>query len=362
MTYDLGAVRVRLDDPLAVATALGLVDGPRSVKRLARGILVRCPAHAERTPSCSIGATGNGVVWHCFACGAAGGVLELVATVARIDLRTDFRRVVEIAAAMTGIREDEPAPTFAPPPRPPEPERLDDETFDAIAQVIARRCPIDAAPDVAAYLDARGLYEAAAGELAALPADLDAQARLVDAIAADVGEDAWQRSGLANARGTFVFPAHRLVAFWRGPTGEVQTLQRRVLRGAGEPRYVFATRRSPLYPYGIERAAALGPAGEVAFCEGFLDALALRHLSARAGYDRLVLGLPGVGGWKQPWAQVAAARVAVVATDPDEAGEACADTLARDLYGAGALDVKRATPDGAHDWAEVLEREQGVAA
>ena len=111
---------------------------------------------------------------------------------------------------------------------PPEPERLDDATFTEIADVIRRRCPIDAASDVADYLAARGLYDAAAGELAALPASVAEQARLVDAIAADVGDDAWKRSGLARVDGSLVFPAHRLVAFWHGDDGAtVQTIQRR---------------------------------------------------------------------------------------------------------------------------------------
>lgn len=369
MTHDLRAVRARLDDPVAVATALGLIDGPRSYRRLTRGVQVRCPAHAERTPSCAIARTGAGVVWYCHGCKAGGDVLDLVAAVAGLDRARDFRRVVEFAAQLAGVRADAepPAAAFAPPPAA-EPARLDDDTFDALAGVIRRRCPVAGEVDAYRYLAARGLLDAAGPALAALPPDAAGQARLVAAIVAAVGPDAWARSGLASARsGGFVFPEHRLVAFWAGPgtDGLVQTIQRRRLRPdrAREEvgKYVFATGRRARWPYGLERADALGPGGEVAFCEGVLDALALRALCVRDRRDRLVLGLPGTT-WSQPWAQLAAGRVAVVATDPDAAGEAAAARIAADLWAAGALDVRRETPTGAADWAALLQRSHGEAA
>lgn len=362
MSDEADILRAHLCDPAALCTALGLLARRGTFARQARGVTVLCPWHDEHSPSCSVTVGSHGTVRAaCFGCHASGDALGLIAAVYHLDVRRDFREVMALAAQIAGL-DLERLGTHAPPPPPralpPEPERLDDETFAVIAAVIARRCPVDAAPDVAAYLDARGLYDAAAGECAALPGDAAGVAALLDAITADVGEDAWRRSGLAwPESGALAWPQHRLVLFWRDADGAVATLQRRALVAMPAARkYVFPRGRAPRWPFGIERAGALGPAGEVAFCEGALDALALRHLSARAGYDRLVLGLPGVGGWKQPWAKLATGRVAVVATDDDEAGEACAATLAADLFAAGAVDVKRATPDGAHDWAEALER------
>jgi len=357
MSYDLGAIRARLSDPRAVADALGLIDGPASTKRHPRGLLVRCFVHAERTPSCLITTGAHGVSWHCFGCKAGGGLFDLIAHRAGLDVEHEFRRVAEIAAQMAGVADGETVayePLAAPPPEP----RLDDETFDVIARIIARRCPVAASAEATDYLAARGLYEAAASHLAALPATAAEQARLIEAIVADVGLDAWMLSGLARGDGGLRYPTHRLVAFWRADDGEtIETVQRRALWPVEDVgKYLFPKGRAPRWPYGLEAAAALGPAGEVAFCEGFLDALALRHLSARAGYDRLVLGVPGTGNWRQPWARFAAGRVAVVATDPDTAGEDAAVRIAADCRGAGAIEVRRATPADAHDWAEVLER------
>ena len=102
-----------------------------------------------------------------------------------------------------------------PPPPPPEPLRLDDETFDVIASIIAQRCPVAASAEASDYLGKRGLYDAAADACAALPSDRAGRARLVDAIIADVGADAWMLSGLAYDDGGIAFPDNRLVAFWR---------------------------------------------------------------------------------------------------------------------------------------------------
>jgi len=363
VTYDLAAIRARLSDPREVADALGIIDGPKSVRRHSRGIVIRCPVHAERTPSCLLTRSPTGISWHCFGCKAGGGLFDLIAVRAGLDADRDFRRVAAIAAQMAGIREGESV-EFQPPPPPPEPPRLDDETFDVIASVIAQRCPVAASAEASDYLGQRGLYDAAAGACASLPGDRAGQGRLVNAIVSDVGREAWMLSGLAYDDGGFAFPDNRLVAFWRDEHGKtVQTIQRRALRTVEDQRkYVFARGRSPRWPYGLEHAPSLGPAGEVAFCEGFLDALALRELSRMAGYDRLALGIPGTGNWKQPWARLAAGRVAVVATDPDDAGNDCALRIAPDLFAAGAVDVKRATPDGAHDWADALRATRRVRA
>lgn len=179
------------------------------------------------------------------------------------------------------------------------------------------------------------------------------------AIVAAVGEDAWFRSGLASERGGFLFPSHRLVIFWRGEgtEGLVQTVQRRLVRAPrdkSEPKYVFATRRQPRLPYGLESTEALGPGGEVWFCEGALDAIALRSMLAAEGTDALALGVPGVSAWHRSWARFAAGRVAVVALDADAAGESLVVAMARDLLDAGAVEVRRATPDGCKDWCDAL--------
>jgi hypothetical protein len=68
--------------------------------------ICRCPmpAHPDRRPS----AKCYGVRWHCFACGASGGIYELGAEVYGLETTgSDFLRLRElIAQALLGVRGD----------------------------------------------------------------------------------------------------------------------------------------------------------------------------------------------------------------------------------------------------------------
>jgi len=122
---DVPAVKNALADPATVTRALGLESG---AKRQAGGYLVRCPAHADRTPSCSLTRGPDGTLRvRCFGCGLAGDILVLVAAVEGLDHRRDFAAVMERAAALAGIDATAhsratrlPAPP-PPPPKPPPP-------------------------------------------------------------------------------------------------------------------------------------------------------------------------------------------------------------------------------------------------
>ena len=52
-------VKRTLADPRKLCEALGLVEGST---RQAKGLSIRCPAHAERNPSCSVTAGDDGTV------------------------------------------------------------------------------------------------------------------------------------------------------------------------------------------------------------------------------------------------------------------------------------------------------------
>lgn len=126
-------IRARLDDPRALCDALGLID--RQTKKQARGIIVHCPAHDDRSPSCSVRIESDGTIAAtCFSCGWRGDALGLVAEVRGLDLRRDFPAVLAEAASIAGyeMRDDEPRASA---PRPKV-----DPTLD-----LARR--IDAAAD-----------------------------------------------------------------------------------------------------------------------------------------------------------------------------------------------------------------------
>jgi hypothetical protein len=87
---DAAEIKARWTAPYAVAEALGLLEGSR---RQGGGLTVRCPAHGDKTPSCSITRAGGTLRVRCFGCGLAGDVFALVAAVRGLDVRRDFVQV-----------------------------------------------------------------------------------------------------------------------------------------------------------------------------------------------------------------------------------------------------------------------------
>lgn len=100
MSADALAVRQRLNDPVRLCRALDLLDGS---KRQSGGLLVRCPSHNERTPSCSVTLGPDGTVRaRCFACDFTADALGLIAQVRGLSLRSDFAGVLAAAAELAG--------------------------------------------------------------------------------------------------------------------------------------------------------------------------------------------------------------------------------------------------------------------
>jgi hypothetical protein len=98
-------IREALSDPIVVARRLGLDQGAR---RHGGGIMVRCPSHTEKRPSCSITRGRDGTLrCRCFSCGFSADAIGLVAVVERLDLRADFPEVLQRAAALAGIPADD---------------------------------------------------------------------------------------------------------------------------------------------------------------------------------------------------------------------------------------------------------------
>jgi hypothetical protein len=54
--------------------------------------------------------------WHCWACDQGGDILKLIAVGEKLDMRNDFPRILEIAAAIAGVEDDE---SFGAVDRPP---------------------------------------------------------------------------------------------------------------------------------------------------------------------------------------------------------------------------------------------------
>lgn len=103
--FDVAKIRQRLSDPQRVVGALGLTRGMR---RERSGVRVLCPVHKEREPSCSVTTGRDGTIRvHCWSCSWTGDVLHLVAAANDLDCRSDFRKVVAIAAELAGVSADQ---------------------------------------------------------------------------------------------------------------------------------------------------------------------------------------------------------------------------------------------------------------
>lgn len=362
MSIDASIIRTYLSEPLPFAEQLGIIDGRRSYKRLSNGILVRCFAHGDRTPSLSITRTSTGLRFRCFGCDLAGDVFNAIAARHNLDVHQDFRQVVEIAAQMAGISEDGTYSKPPPPPLPPEEPKLDDDTFNTIVEVLENECQLRKDKEVCTYLALRGVLEEARNEALALPGDYKGVRRVRDAIVSTVGKEAWQLSGLAWKDGGFAWPEWRLMVPYReqGECAQAYTLQRRLIRPAvdDESKYRFPWRREARWPYGVDRVEDLWPESEVCFVEGLIDVWAMRAMCRRERRSCWVLGIPGVENWKAPWAKFVDARVAVLALDNDDAGETASDRIAPQLYAAGAIKVRREVAEvGTKDWAEATMME-----
>lgn len=351
-------VRQRLNDPKALCASLGLLD--RHKRQAGGGITIRCPAHQESTPSCSVTLGPDGTLrWRCFACSASGDALTLVATANGLDVRKDFQRVLGAAADLAGVStrpggEKPVAPPLRPskgPSQPTPPPSPDAETFDRVVRPLMTLGSLDGrglGSGACEYLDGRGLLADARGDgwFAIGPS---AGELLCDVF----GLDLVRQCGLVNEWGALKWLEHSLAIPWRTPDGLVHTVQRRHLGNCeAAKRYVFPTGRGPAHPYGIERlASGVGP---IAITEGAFDVLAKRRLDA-LGWTT-VLGAPGVSGWRSSWDALAHDRIVTLAFDDDEAGNRESIKLGDRLRTAGAFGVRRSTPSQGKDWADALLR------
>lgn len=155
-------IRRTLADPRSVCRGLGLDEGAIPQRR---GLLIRCPWHIERTPSCSVRLADDGTIGvRCFACDTTGDVLDLVAVVNQLDPTRHFPEVIRRAAALAGLLpQDQQRPgrrQAAPPPSQPSwPPRAEVEALWASCRFVVDD------DEVAAWLRSRALDPAAVDAL-----------------------------------------------------------------------------------------------------------------------------------------------------------------------------------------------------
>ena len=165
------ALRDALPDPVTVALALGIEKGS---KRQPGGLVVLCPWHSERHPSCSLTKGPDGTLRaHCFSCGEGGDVFALIAQVHSLDVGRDFVAVLRVAAELAGAGDvlsdldarsgGRPSPALPPRPRPAVELVAEVPRYpDAEALELWEACtPISADAEVLRYvLEERGIRNA----------------------------------------------------------------------------------------------------------------------------------------------------------------------------------------------------------
>lgn len=313
-----------------------------------------CPSHDDSKPSASATMRNGRLEWHCFPCGAGGDFVSLVAAVHGLDVRSQFKEAAERAAGVVGLatevgnshvaktstktrKREIPVPS-----RPP---------LNLASELAAVFRPADEDPEVLVYCNARLLPASAFFAL-----DVTELRYLIDerlALGGDPRSSELGRAGLVGVRSDGrLFPAwadNRLCIPWRRPDGELDTIQRRAVtpQERNGPKYIFPPGRAPLWPFGAELLGTKQEENVVVLTEGALDAIARRKLGAG-----LVLGVPGVDGWRDEWASLVKGRTVRIGFDGDAAGDAGAEKLAPKLWAAGAVRVVRERPEG--DWCEQL--------
>lgn len=386
--------RAGLDAVKAALARMGAVEVCRRLNldrpsvRTGQGLLVLCPWHGDRTPSCKVDTRSGAIAAFCHACKAGGDALDLVAAVHGLDpsSKVDFPEVLKLAAALAGVDlGDVRSGAYVPPPaRPADPPRPPPPPVE-VAALWAVCGPVTRDPEVAAWLQKRGLDPErvdAAGLARALPVDvaelgaavaawlrsphyLDLDGGPVELEAAAVAQHAASVARWATLRGERPAPVpwaalgYRCLVPMFDAAGELVSVRARNVT-SGEPK---ALPPKGWTAKGMVMANPLGrmmldlgawpwwAAGKVVIAEGEPDWLTWgTHDTAGAV---AVLGLGGAGGWTgELAARVPSGSTVTLRTDEDDAGDRYAADIALTLRGrckvletgADARAARRATP------------------
>lgn len=307
-------IRRAMSDPWRVCEVLGISEG---AKRQSGGLSVRCPAHDERDPSCSIteGPAG-GLRVRCFACDFTGDEITLVAQVERLDVRREYLQVLERAADRFGIDRQALAATQH---RPAAREERRQVSLDL--ETLWSKLPrIDA--EAWEYLRGRNLEDAA--DLCRGLADLTN--------AKPAGEEGHTETpkmcgGAAKCpacRWEYAASGYALALPLRDPAGILVAIQVRNIRaekGGERDNRFLAIGPTSAGVFGDPRL--LSQASTVVLAEGLTDTLAATIAFADGGAQ--VIGVAGVNAAEGLARLPLRGKRVLVASDPDPAGDLFAD-------------------------------------
>jgi hypothetical protein len=324
-------IRYALVDVRAVCERLGLLADRRGWTKQASGVIVRCPWHAEKTPSCSVRIARDGTIaCRCHSCGATGDALSLVAAVHGLDAHRDFREVLRIAAELGGlygiVAELEARGTITDRPRIEAPRRLAEPERD-----------FPPADDVRAVWNAAGLVAgdvdaAAWASSRGLDPDLVDGRELARVIAPDAALPRW-----AVCRGgSWAETGYRLVVPMFDESGVMRSIRAgRVVDGEGPKRRPpFGHKASGVVmadTFALAMLAGTRAPTRVVITEGEPDFLT--WATRTRDTDTAVLGIVG-GSWSPGFAsRCPTGAIVVIRTDHDCAGDAYAHDIAETLRG-----------------------------
>lgn len=152
------SVRRALSAPAAIAERLGL----KIHERHGSYVIVPCPIHAERTPSCSIYRDGDSSKFKCHGCKEAGDLVDLVGAVRGLK---NYRDALAVACELAGLHSEADAlrrgrevPKRSEPVAPLEPEPERDYPLPREVSLLWSACiPVTQDAEVSALLEARGI-------------------------------------------------------------------------------------------------------------------------------------------------------------------------------------------------------------
>lgn len=321
-------IKRTLWNPRAACEALGLMD--RAKRQAGDGIQIRCPAHGEKNPSCSVTRGPDGTIrWRCFSCDASGDLLTLVAVVRGLELRSQFREVLLEAAMVAGhweaaaaLRGDRPEGERRPAPVRPEPPPVEPRTYPDPAEVEAlwvSAGPVSDDRSASRVLVGRRLDPSAIDQINI--------ARVVPEVGtwpdwARYGRKTWGETGHRMLLRVFDATGKcRSVRAWRIDEGPDELPKRLPPKGHLSEKLVLANRRAVGMLLGLLRPKRL------VIVEGepdFVRACLTWPAEATIGV--------GSGWWSPEFVERLPRQMPVVIwTDPDQAGERYAEQITESI-------------------------------
>lgn len=337
---DVETIKRALADPREVCRRLGLDQ--KAKPQGGGGLTILCPAHGERTPSCSVSRGADGTLRvKCFGCDLAGDVFDLLAVVERLDRVRDFPDLLQRAAELAHValdRDPRHAPRAAGPPAPPSarpPLARPYPPADEIGALWSACRAVTDDPEVGAWLSGRGLSPEAVARY-----DV---ARALPATASPPPWASYRGDPEKRARPT-PWPAlgYRLIVPLYDAAGVIRSVRARALAPTDGPKALppagYAAKGLVMADPLASMVLALGSWPEhadkrVVISEGEPDFLtwASRGTGART---LAVLGLAGSGQWTRAIAErIPAGSTVILRTDQDDAGDRYAEQITATLWG-----------------------------